>query len=371
MRRDANGDTEDMPTSFAAGPLLPSRRVALEACHAGLATGLVLITGEPGIGKTWLAGRLAASVAEPQRWVAVDVGPGDGPAELLRAIGHSLGLDTGGDLRLRIGDDLAERSRDCRRIGLIVDETHLASSAVLEEIRLLSNRAGRPEGFAALVLVGQTALLRRLSTKVLRPLEARIAARVHLRPIDADEGATLLEAAGVRGEVATLDRLHRDASGNPRRLQVLSTRAPLAAANPPTLAPPTVGFTGPSLVPAKPPLRAEEGMIEVGWEPEHETSQAVPERVSAKASVGTEPAEEVVDDHYAALQAWNEWSQNQGRRPAITATATESGTFADVGDLAVPSALTTLPQVWADQEQGFAPYSELFSRARQGNDSER
>ena len=69
-------------------------------------------------------------------------------------------------------------------------------------------------------------------------------------------------------------------------------------------------------------------MIEVGWEPSPTDERAPATRsASATADPGItpqapapgEPAEELLNDHYAAIQAWNEWAANQGRAASATA----------------------------------------------------
>lgn len=349
-----------------SGPVLPSRRAALEALRRAVATGSgpALLTGEPGAGKTWLVGRLRRESEgrgpDAPRWLAVDLAPTTNPADLLRSIAVGLGLltdgqPTAGALRLALTDCLTERSTDSRRWALVIDEAHLATPEVLEEVRVLSNRLGQPDGFAALVLVGQTSLARRLATRPLAALEARLSARVHLDPIDADEARALL---GPGLDDAEVERRHRDAAGNPGRLlrQARSVTAPgprrsirVEPAQP--VPPPSV-----PLVQARPPLLVEDGLIEVGWDSEPEdTPGPVGEASPAPhdATPPTAPAppvDEVVDDPYAALQAWNEWSANQGRLgPGAGGEA---------------SALRDNPNLRAEGQEEFAPYSQLFSRRR-------
>ncbi|HWT78753.1 MAG TPA: hypothetical protein VN648_08105, partial [Candidatus Methylomirabilis sp.] len=84
------------------------------------------------------------------------------------------------------------------------------------------------------------------------------------------------------------------------------------------------------------------------------------------------PSEEMVEDHYAALQAWTEWARNRGRE----------GSREMAGDHAsselVPSSVTSadaLPVaetqrtggLRAESQHEHAPYSQLFSRLRQSS----
>jgi general secretion pathway protein A len=375
--------------------ILESRRRALDTCCAALNSGVVLVTGEAGIGKTWLARQLPGRVAAMSDWVAVEIGTRFRPLDLQRAIAHGLGIEPVGDPRWSLRDRLAESSADGRQLALVIDEVHLAPSDVLEEIRLLSNRLGRVDGFWALVLIGQTVLARRIAARSLTALEARLSARVHLHPLDADEAIALLARAHASRafSIEEAEALHRDAAGNPRRLLRAAARLGIIPA---TTSParPTRTAAAPSdpraadappppesLLPAKPPIRVEEEMIEVGWDADfdhdelaEDTAQREPAPLSSAPS-----AEEAVEDHYAALQAWNEWARNHGQNPADM----PAGIGAE--DLAVDEAeeatlnaerrSTTQReerrQVRAEAQQSFAPYSQLFARVREAKDTER
>ena len=96
--------------------------------------------------------------------------------------------------------------------------------------------------------------------------------------------------------------------------------------------------------------------------------------------------EELIEDRYAALQAWTEWTRNQGRLasenvtdPAsginstpveeaaeLEAAASSAPTFtphpaADAESTAAP----VIANVRAEPQHEFAPYSQLFTRLRQ------
>jgi general secretion pathway protein A len=149
------------------------------------------------------------------------------------------------------------------------------------------------------------------------------------------------------------------------------------------------------LVPIRPPLRVEEGLIEVGWEGNLEAEAASPMESTAPVATGrtataglldadkepvsappaaTEaeaepelPSEEMIEDHYAALQAWTEWAKNRGRGidpgsaagPAANAPE-ESGDSLE-GRNGAPRAA----RVWSEGQHDHAPYSQLFTRLRQ------
>ena len=370
----------DRGTAADGDLLLPSRAAALEICRRTLEAaeepGPVLLTGEAGAGKTWLWGQLVARCPGGRRWLAVDLAPTAGPVEFAQSLALGLGLGPVGPGRARaaVAEALAEAADEGRRWGLIVDEAHNADPEMLEELRLLSNRLGRPDGFDALLLVGQTGLARRLSTRPLAALEARLAARVHLRPIDADEARELLAHRFPRHAwtAKDADHLHRDEVGNPRRLlRIAAALATRPVPSPSAPAPDREGLprpVSPRLGTPKPPLRVEEGLIEVGWEGDDSEPSAEPVAAEVDRSVriewaADEPDDEVIHDPYAALQAWTEWSENQGRGRVRTEEGSAARlALSDAADPAPPGPSTRL---WADEPQGFAPYSQLFSRLKQ------
>lgn len=458
--RDQDAPSPEKVVEFT----LPSRERALQTCLRGLAVGPVLITGEAGSGKTWLAGRVAEEADEPRDWLRIDLTPSLDVHGLYRAIGHRLGLEPSRRDPLALADALADAAAEGRRFGLILDEAHLASDALLEEIRILGNHASDPDRFAALFIVAQTSLLRRLAMRSAVSLASRIGTRVHLRAIDADEAGVLIDhlTPGCALDHASLERCHRDASGNPRLLLMLVRReaetarrpfqrdsGPFNAVAPRLLSRPTIhpdetdaiplalagsrvptpavariseddGVGDPSSTPAtsfepflvrtpfgleRPPIASEDGMIEVGWEPELAADEADDFPITMETPGGTpespvlnpglssdsrsEPEMERLADHYAALQAWEEWSRNQGRtadervsmatRSALDVTSFEALSEArDRLELASLSESRTSgdssgiprPTVWAEPQHSHAPYGPLFPGARPPADPE-
>src|SRR5258707_12966202 len=91
---------------------------------------------------------------------------------------------------------------------------------------------GYPGGFSALILAGQTSLAGRLATRPLDALAAGLAAHVHLRALDVDETRALLNCLvpGLDWDDPTLERYHRDAAGNPRRMLLAARRGSATSA---------------------------------------------------------------------------------------------------------------------------------------------
>ena len=149
--------------------VVSSRRRALERLRdavGGGKTGPVLITGEPGSGKTWLARRLVEDLPWGWRALTVAVSSAWDARELLQAIGHGLGWtmpNRHAAARRAIAAALQDEAHDGRGWLLILDDAQRSSPAVWEEIHALTNQLGRPGGFAMLILLGATELFRHLT----------------------------------------------------------------------------------------------------------------------------------------------------------------------------------------------------------------
>ncbi len=360
---------------------LPSRASALSACHQALSRGgPILLTGAAGVGKTWLLHRLVEE--SPLRWARLEIATDTRPIDLIAAIAAALGAAIRGEsasaIRAAMIECLTVSASDGRPVGLVIDEAHLATDDVLEEFRLLSNRLPRP--LAGLILSGQTSLRHRIDRPEHLGLESRLAARVHLLPLDAEEARCLVTTLLPQLEVDRdhFERCHRDSEGVPGRLLRLAGRP--TTANPPlgaamasvdpsapgvnrSMPPPATISVGSSesLLPTKPPLRVEEGLIEVGWDSAGEEGEAT------TTAVEEDPDDhQPIDDHYAALQAWDEWARNQGR-----GTPRHEPDSAGEDSLDDPEIESGPPMArWAEAGQSFGPYSQLFSRVRRLEEAE-
>src|SRR5258708_13108575 len=91
---------------------------------------------------------------------------------------------------------------------LLVDESHLLTPDLLEEIRLLSNADTYQEKLLQIVLCGQPELLGLLRKPELRALRQRVASSCSLRPLSLPEVRAYIAertpSAGFRGTASPL-----------------------------------------------------------------------------------------------------------------------------------------------------------------------
>jgi general secretion pathway protein A len=113
---------------------------------------------------------------------------------------------------------------------LLVDEAHLLTPELLEEIRLLSNADTYQEKLLQIVLCGQPELLGILHKPQMRALLQRVASSCSLRPLNLTEVrayvAERLQSAGYRGAITlfptqVLEEIVRLTEGVPRLINLL------------------------------------------------------------------------------------------------------------------------------------------------------
>lgn len=198
----------------------------------------VSLTGDPGLGKTMLAHLVVQQLEDPT--VAFVSNPhGERVADLLQAILYDLGLPYIGrpeqEMRLAIADFAMNNHRDGRRTIILIDEAHLLSRTLLEEVRLLGNLE-TPRGRAVQVmLIGQPSLLANVDQ--LLSLAQRLITRAQIHPFGLRESADYIayqvsRAGGKTGRVFSdeaLEVLARGSRGIPRLLNQAAYNALLLA----------------------------------------------------------------------------------------------------------------------------------------------
>lgn len=164
-------------------------------CREALATlrygiegrkGFILITGEPGTGKTRLVKDFKQRLEVTIR-AAYITSPKLTVTDFIRVILNELGIVPSSQDRaamtLQLKDYLLEQLKKYRIVALLVDEAQQLSDELLEELRLLSNLETHQDKLIQIVLVGQPELEERLDQPELRQLRQRIALRCRLVPL--------------------------------------------------------------------------------------------------------------------------------------------------------------------------------------------
>ncbi len=148
--------------------------------------GFVVITGQPGTGKTTLLKRLTSSLdANVQAACLFD--PHLTFIQLLRLTLGELGITSAGKDRLtmmgQLYDHLVSQLEKGQVVCLMMDEAQNLSIDMLEELRLLSNLETDTEKLIQIVLVGQPEFEQKLERPELVQLRQRVALRCRLRPL--------------------------------------------------------------------------------------------------------------------------------------------------------------------------------------------
>ncbi len=221
--------------------LSPTHLEGLATLESGLSgdlTGLTLLTGEAGTGKTTLIYSLLQRDFKRVRIAHID-DPKLSFPEIMRVILTQLNLYSTGSTKLDYLEAL-DRFLELRgkeeRIAIIVDESQILSDDVLEELRLLSNRGDRR---MQLILVGHPELAERLKKPELRQLNQRISSRGVLSTLSTAQAVKYVECRlSAQGsncaaifERGALKRLLRRSDGIPRKINMLCHTAMQAAYN--------------------------------------------------------------------------------------------------------------------------------------------
>jgi type II secretory pathway predicted ATPase ExeA len=229
------------PATPDAGCYYPAtgHEVVLARLQRGLADGegVLLITGQPGTGKTLLCHCLLDRLAAGTTTAFLTNCHLRDRAALLQAILFDLSLPYEGrgeqEMRLALTEHLLANLSQSRSTVLLVDEAQHLSADLLEELRLLGNVESRTGKALQVVLLGQPQLADRLQAPELLAMRQRLVVRLELETLPLQEAADYLlhhiRAAGGRPEAVVNDEalevLARGARGVPRLLNQAANQA--------------------------------------------------------------------------------------------------------------------------------------------------
>ena len=221
--------------------LADPHRTALKVLLQGVLQrkGFTIVAGPVGTGKTTLLHTALQILTEKSegrgRLVsAFLVNPTLTPAELLEAVLDEYEINCTATSKPRRLAALHQMLFQTQQQGgtavLLIDEAHLMTVELLEEIRLLGNTDTYHEKLLQIVLCGQPELFAVLQRPELQALQQRIAGTCLLRPLSLPETrayiAERLHAAGLRGSGpftgTAVEAIHKLSNGVPRLINLLS-----------------------------------------------------------------------------------------------------------------------------------------------------
>ena len=202
--------------------------------------GLGLVTGDIGSGKSTAVRTFAASLDFNRYLVVYLANPTTGMTGLYRDLVVSLGYEppfSKPRLVARIRTALEELNVTKHRAPVVVlDEAHLLTQPMLEQLRLLFSDKMDSQSLATLVLVGHPDLRRTLHLSVHEAFTQRLAVRYHLGPLDLQETIGYIKhqvriagyTAGTLFTDDAIQRIFEYTKGIPRRINQVCTTALMA-----------------------------------------------------------------------------------------------------------------------------------------------
>ncbi len=200
------------------------------------AEGFIMVTGQPGTGKTTLIDDLLARLQDQGLLAARLVSAQLEAMDLLRMTAFNFGIPVDGadkaEVLMNIQGFLADQVAQGRRPLLIIDEAQGLSLEAMEELRLLTNLRVNGRPILQIFLVGQEELRNLVLDPRMEQLHQRLIATCHLEPLDARGTAQYvlhrLRSAGWKGdprlEAAVFPPIHRFSRGVPRRINLFCSR---------------------------------------------------------------------------------------------------------------------------------------------------
>ena len=193
--------------------------------------GFILLTGDVGTGKTTLINALINSLGN-EVIVAKVPDPGMAIIDFMNYISHAFGIKkkyiNKVDFLIDFEQFLSSAHADGKKSLLIIDEAQRLSSALLEEIRQLSNIEKQETKLLSIFLVGQNEFNDVLLEHKNRALRQRITLNYVIEPLDLHETGEFirhrLQIAGAKADIFSPDAIrnvYELSNGFPRKINII------------------------------------------------------------------------------------------------------------------------------------------------------
>jgi general secretion pathway protein A len=198
-------------------------------------TGMVLLTGDTGTGKTTLINALFKSLDRGVIRAAVKNPSLDG-MDFFNYIAASFGSNrpftTKNRFFLAFEQYLKNAAASGKKVLLVIDEAQVLTETMLREIRLFTNFEQDGRSLIRVFLVGQPELRKKLARPVNKALAQRITLNYHIEPLVPEETREYiqyrLQVAGTSRPLFSpeaVQLVHRYSQGLPRQINVLCDHA--------------------------------------------------------------------------------------------------------------------------------------------------